>query len=76
MGEFFYFPFFLGLYLQHMEVPRLGVELAAGLCHSHAMPDPRHICDLYCSWRQSWILNPLSEARYPTQFLTDTMLGS
>ena len=30
--------FFLGLYLRHMEVPRLGVELAtaASLYHSHS----------------------------------------
>ena len=28
--------FFLGLHLQHMDVPRLGVESAANLRHSHS----------------------------------------
>ena len=27
------------------------------------MPDPSHVCDLYHSSWQCWILNPLSEAR-------------
>ena len=38
---------FLGLLLQHMEVPRLGVEFgatAASLDHSHAVRDPPCIC--------------------------------
>ena len=34
------------------------------------------ICDLCCSLRQHWILNPLSEARNPICILTDTVLGS
>ena len=35
---FFLFLIFLGLYLRHMEVPRLGVESAgaAGLYHRHS----------------------------------------
>ena len=35
-----FFFLFLGPHLQHMEIPRLGVELElqlpAGLCHSHS----------------------------------------
>ena len=38
--------------------------------------DPSHICDLYHSLQQCWILNQLSEARDGTRMLTDTMLDS
>ena len=38
-----------------------------------ATPDPGHICSLYHSFQQCWILNPLSEARDQTCILTDTM---
>ena len=67
---FYYFIFilfvFLGLYLWHMEVPRLGVEselqpLAYTI--AIAMPDLNHICNLHHSSQQCRILNPLSEAR-------------
>ena len=47
---------------------------AAGLRHSHT--GPSHICDLYGSLRQRWILNPLSGARDQTHILMDSMLGS
>ena len=58
--------FFLGPHLQHMEVPRLGVELELQLpayATAIAMQDPSHICDLYCSAGQHRLLNPLIEAR-------------
>ena len=60
--------FFLGLHLQHMEVPRLGVESELEpLVYATAMPDPSCICHLYLnSWQHrildlvkptfSWIL--------------------
>ena len=38
-SSFFYFLFYLGLLLQHIEIPRLGDLIratAAGLCHSHS----------------------------------------
>ena len=37
-----------------------------------ATPDPRRVCDLYHNLRQSWILNPLNEARGWTLVLKDT----
>ena len=49
---------------------------AAGLCHSHCNTDPNHICDLYCSLWQHWILNPLrpgiksASSWIPVGFLT------
>ena len=57
--------FFLGPHLWHVEVPKLGVNraVAASLCHSHSMPDPSFIWDLYHSSWQCWILNTLSKAR-------------
>ena len=60
---------FLGLYPQHMEVPRLGVESEPQLpayATATATPDPGRIFDLHHSSRQCQILNPLSEARDPT----------
>ena len=69
------FPPFLGLHLQHMEVPRLGVTLELSLpayATATATPDPSHSCKLHhCLW-QRWILNPLSEARDRTHVLMDT----
>ena len=59
------FLFFLGLYLRHVEVPRLGVESELQLpAHTTATAtqDPRCACDLHHSSRQHHILNPLSEA--------------
>ena len=54
------------LHLQHMEIPRLGVESELPLpayATATATQDPSHVCDLYHSSRQCQILNPLSEAR-------------
>ena len=63
----FFFPFFLGgrPHPQHMEVPRLGVQLELQLLTyttATATPDLSSVCDLHSS-QQCWILNPLSEAR-------------
>ena len=69
------FFFFLGLYLRHMEVPRLEVEMELQLLActtATATPDPSHVCDLHSSSRQCRILNPLSEVRDWTCILMDT----
>ena len=65
----FKFPFlgglFLGPYMRHMEVPRLGVEMELQLpayTTVTAMPDPSHIYKLHQSTQQCWILNPLNGA--------------
>ena len=66
---------FLGLYLRHMEVPRLGVKLDLQLpvyTTATATRDLSHICDLHHSSQQHWIPNPLSEARDWTCVLMDT----
>ena len=66
---------FLGLHLQHMEVPRLGVKLEPHLpacITASAMQDPSHIWDLYHSSWQCWILNPLSHDRDLTGILMGT----
>ena len=73
----FPFFFFLGLYLWHMEDPRLGVEselqqLAYATATAIAMPDPRHDCDLHHSSLQCQILDPLNGARDQTFILMDT----
>ena len=76
---FFIFFSFLGLHPQHMEVSRLQVESDLQLpayTTAMAIPDPRHICNLHCSWPPCRILNPLSEAREGTCILTDAVLGS
>ena len=62
----FLFVFFLGPYLQHMEVLRLGVKSELQLpayTTATGRPDPRHVFDLHHSSWQCWILNPLSQAR-------------
>ena len=67
--------FFLGPYLQHMEVPELGVDLELQLlacATATAMPVPSHVCNLWGSFWQRQILNPLSKARDWTQILMDT----
>ena len=63
---FFFFFFVFGPHMQHMEVPRLGVELELHLLpyHSHS-----NICDLHCSSWQHWIPDPLSEAGDRTHIL-------
>ena len=64
--------FFLGAYLQHMEVPSLGVKLELQLpAYATAMPDSSCICDLHHSSWQRWILNTLSKARDHTCSLMD-----
>ena len=61
------------MYLWHMQVPGLGVELELQLlAYTTAMPDPSHICDLYQSLRQCQFLNPLSKVRDRTHVLMDT----
>ena len=63
---------FLGLHLQHVEVPRLRVESELQLPAYNtatATPDLSHICK---SSGQYQILNPLSEARDLTRILMDT----
>ena len=61
-------------HLQHMEVPRLGVESELWLLAyttATATPDPSHIWDLHHGSQQRWNLNPLSEARDRTCILMD-----
>ena len=56
---------FLGLYMRHMEVPRLGLQLELQLpayAMATAIPDPSCICDLHHGSQQHWILNPLNKA--------------
>ena len=61
----------LWMYLQHMEVPRLGVKLEL-LLLGIATLDQGHVCNLYHTLWQHWILNPLREARDQTHILMDT----
>ena len=68
----FFFSFFLGPHLQHMEIPRLGVESELQLpayTTATATPDPSHVCDLHPNSQQCRILNPLSKARNRTHNL-------
>ena len=70
-----FFFFFLGPPLQHMEVPRLGVELELQLLAyitAIAMWDLSCTCSLCCSSQQHQILNPMSEARDQTHILMNT----
>ena len=71
---FFFFLTLKGLYLQHIEVPRLRVELEPQLpafTTATATQDPSCVCDLHYSSQQGRILNPLSEARDRTCVLVD-----
>ena len=66
----------LGPHPQHVEGPRLGVQLELKLpayttATATATPDLSCICDLHHSSRKHWILNPLSEARDRTHVLMD-----
>ena len=57
---------FLGLHPQHMEVPRLGVQLELQLLAystAIAMQDLSRVCDLHHSSQQCRILNSLSKSR-------------
>ena len=59
-GSFIFF--FLWPHLWHMKVPGPGVKLELQLLAyaiATATRDPSHICDLYRSFRQCQILNPL-----------------
>ena len=79
MKQFGIFFFFLRPHLQHMEVPRLGVESELQLpayITAKAILDPSCICNIHHSLQQCRILNPLSKAKDQTCTLTDTMLGS
>ena len=58
-----------------MEDPRLGVLLELELppyTKATAMQDPSHVCNLYHSSWQRWILNLLNEARDQTYNLLVT----
>ena len=69
INQIHFFFFFLGPYLQHMEVPRLGIELELQLpAYTTAMLDLTYAaaCD------NAGSLNPLREARDQTRILTDT----
>ena len=71
---FFFFLVFLGVYPQHMEVPRLRVASELQLLAyttATAMWDPSRVCDLHHSSQQCQILNPLSAARDGTRILMD-----
>jgi len=73
-GESYYFFFLLGPLLQHMGVPRLGVESELQLpayATATATWDLRCVCDPHHSSRQCQILNPLSKARDQTCILMD-----
>ena len=68
MNLFFIVKFFcfLGPHLQHMEVPRIGVELELqplAYTTATATRELSHVCDLHHSSEQCQILNPLSKAR-------------
>ena len=70
-ADFFFF-FFLGPHLWHVEVPRLGVESELHLpAFATATWHLSHVCDLHHSSLQCRILNPLSEARDQTCILMD-----
>ena len=65
---------FLGPHMQHMEVPRLGVQLELQplvYATATATPDLSRVCDLHHSSWQPWIFNPnpLSETRDRTRNL-------
>ena len=60
--------------MQHMEIPRLGIELKLQLTAyttATAMLYPGLVCDLHHSSHQCQILNPLSKARDQTCVLMD-----
>ena len=66
---------FLGLHPQHMEVPRLRVELELRLLAYATFPatgEPSRVCDLHHSFLLLFFLNPLSEARDRIRVLLDT----
>ena len=73
-GNFFFFFCLSRVTLQHMEVPRLGIQLELQLpayTTATATPDSSCVCDLHCSSWQCQVLNPLSEATARTCILMD-----
>ena len=69
------FDCFLGLHLQHVEVPRLGVRLELQLpsyATTTATLDLSCVFDPHHGSRQHWILNILSKAGDPTHIFMDT----
>ena len=72
---FVYLFSFLGPYLWHMEVPRLGVKSELQLlvyATATATQDPSCICDVHHSSQQHQIPNQMSEVRDWTWILRDT----
>ena len=72
----FFFFFFSGPHLVHVEVPKLGVTLELLLLAYTmvtATTDPSHICNLCLRLRQHWIINMTSKARDWTLTLMDTI---
>ena len=72
----FFFPF---LYLQHIDVPRLGIKMELQLqvyTTATATLDLSHIWDLCGSLLQCGILNTLSRARDRTRILKDNIFSS
>ena len=65
---------FLGLHLQHMEIPSLWVKSRLQLLvyTTATAPDLSRACDLHHSSPQCRTLHPLSEARNRTHILMDT----
>ena len=66
LPSFSFLPSFLGAHLQHMEVPRLGVELELQLpayTTGKAMQDLSLVFNLHHSSRQCGFLNALSKSR-------------
>ena len=74
ISSFFFFFVFLGSLQQHMEIPRLGVELELQLPAyrtTTATPDLSRVYNLHHSSRQHQIPNSLSKARDWTRVLLD-----
>ena len=70
---FFAFCLLLGPRLQHVEVPRRGVQSELQPpAYATATQDPSHVCDPHYSSQQRRILNPLSKARDRTHNLMFT----
>ena len=74
LWDSFFFFFFKGPHLWHMDVSRLGVKSELQLpayTAATATQDLSHIYDLHHSLQQRGILNPLNEARDRTCVLMD-----
>ena len=75
MISYFFCVCLLGLHPQHMEVPRLGVELELQLlayATATATRDPSCIYDPHCSSRHCQIPDPLRDARDQNRILMDS----